>query len=768
MQPLHLFTPSAQSLICPSLLYLEAQKYIQSSNYLKAINNLQFCCKVEPQNLNYWLLLADCYNQIGLKAESYSTYKFASQIFNHSDLSLIIASIAQEMGLISESLQYYTLSISQNRQNFNSYNNKGNLLRSLQKYNEAIEVFNIGIQMCGANQHLYNNLGNCFIELDMLQEAYQCYSEALKLEPGMVAAHCNLSAVLKAQGRIPEAITYCSIALNLDPSFSDAYACMGSILKDTQDLNRSIEFYKQAVHLNPSSISSLFNLANLLKDSGELSQSIHLYEKIIELSPWHHEAFSFMVYSKIFICDWRDIKSNFEKLAICIKEQIDSGTLPSVQPFHTFVYPLAPEDKLVIAKAYAKFSAGLVKNYLPFCKTVRNEKIRVGYVSSDFTDHPLCHLMQNVFGFHDRKCFEVYLFAISPDDGSEYRAKVVAGSDFFFDLSGVQDSYVLANEVYKCRIDVLFNLNGYTRGSRNEIFALRPGRIQISYMGFAGSLGADYIDYLITDKHTSPPSLSYLYTEKLIWMPHSYFVNDYQQSAQYVLSTSRPSRSNLLPEDKFVFANFNQLYKIDPDTFEIWMRILHQVPNSVLWLLRFPAAGEENIKKHASTLGIDTKRIWFTDVTNKKDHINRCFLADLCLDTPLCNGHTTTCDSLWSGLPMVTLPLKNLVSRVAAGLCYAVGMPEFVVSSAQEYESLAVRLATGKVESDLEKGLGAEERKRLGSSELKLLRQKLERNKVKEACFDTKLWVRNLEKALKVVVELDKKGEKPKHVEVVG
>lgn len=754
-------------LICPYQIYLRALDCMQRFEYVEACEGLSVAIKVEPFNFHYWDLYAQTLYLLGQRNESLQAYKFVATLYNNSTVNLKIGQIHQELHHYEASLQAYTQAISQDPHNFESYNLKGNLLRFLKSYPEAIYTFVQGISQCGPNEHLYNNLGNCFTELSMLKDASLCYNEALKVKPSLVAAHCNLSSVLKAEGKIHEAIFCCSQALNIDPGYSDAYACMGNILKDTADFKSSIMYFSQAVKLNPKSVSSLVNLANCLKDSGDAKIAVFYYEKALEIVDWHPEAFSNMVYSKIFICDWRDIKENFTQLASYIKSQIDNNQVPAVQPFHTFVYPLAPEDKLIISKKYAEYTGSLVSQFKLYPTAPLNSKIRVGYVSSDFVDHPLCHLMQNVFAMHDRSCFEVYTFALTPDDQSEYRARVRAGSDFFIDLSSIKDSKDLSSEVYKHRIDVLFNLNGYTRGSRNEIFALRPGRVQISYMGFAGTMGADYLEYLVTDQKTSPPSLVQLYSEKLIWMPHSYFVNDHLQSAKYVLGSDRPCRKGLLPEDKFVFANFNQLYKIDPDTFEIWMRILKRVPNSVLWLLRFPPAGEENIKKQAALNGIDPLRIVFTDVAHKKEHINRCFLADLCLDTPLCNGHTTTCDLLWSGLPMITLPLKTMASRVASGLCFAVRMPEFVVSSSEEYEETAVRLANGVVDKKLDEQLPEEYRTRLGSTELKELRYKLNVNKTVEPCFNTKLWVKNLEKALKVVVKLQIEGHQPKHIEVI-
>lgn len=543
---------------------------------------------------------------------------------------------------------------------------------------------------------------------------------------------------------------------------------MVSVLKDTQNLQQSIVYYSQALQQNPNCPTTLFMLANILKDTGDVPQAIACYSRALNIVHWYPEAFCNMVYSKVFICDWDNIKQNFEQLAKYTKYQVDSLVLPSVQPFHALVYPLAPEDKLIISKTYARFTAMQVQKYSPFPKQVSNEKIRVGYVSSDFCDHPLSHLMQSVFGMHDRNFFQVFCFALTTDDGSEYRRKIREGSDFFIDLSNINDSHALAETIYNYNIDVLVNLNGYTRGSKNEIFALRPGRIQISFMGFPGTMGADYIDYLISDKTTTPINYIKYYSENIIWMPHTYFVNDYMQSNLEILDPRlRPHRSGLLPENKFVFANFNQLYKIDPETFHIWMNILKRVPNSVLWLLRFPLSGEPNIKYYAALEGVDPCRIIFTDLAPKKNHINRCNLADLCLDTPWFNGHTTSCDLLWSGVPLLTLPLECMASRVASGLCYALECPELIMKSPEEYEQKAVDLALGPRNEFEEIKLPEHIRNRFGSSELKALRAKIELKRITAPLFNTQLWVHYVEKAYSTIVNLDKIGSRPKNIEIL-
>lgn len=303
-------------------------------------------------------------------------------------------------------------------------------------------------------------------------------------------------------------------------------------------------------------------------------------------------------------------------------------------------------------------------------------KLRVGYVSFDFADHPLAHLLASIFGFHDRSKFHIVGFSLRKNDGSEWRQKIERGCDEFYEIPDFINTTELSDFIFAKNIHILFNLNGWTSGERTDVFVLRPAPIQISYMGYCGSTGADFIDYIVTDEISSPREfIDKIYTEKAIYMPHSYFVNDYMQSSKYALEpVSRRSWREYygLPTDKFIFANFNQLYKIDPTTYTVWMNILKRVPNSILWLLEYPLDAKENLLKEARDRGVDDSRIYILPKVPKHEHVERCHLADLSLDNPITNGHTTTCDLLWSGLPIITYPIsENMPSRVATSVCYA-------------------------------------------------------------------------------------------------
>ncbi|KPU79158.1 uncharacterized protein Dana_GF27504 [Drosophila ananassae] len=459
-----------------------------------------------------------------------------------------------------------------------------------------------------------------------------------------------------------------------------------------------------------------------------------------------------------------------KKLVGIVAEQLEKNRLPSVHPHHSMLYPLTHEYRKAIAARHANLCLEKVhvlhKQPYNFSKKLSdNGRLRIGYLSSDFGNHPTSHLMQSVPGLHDRSKVEIFCYALSPDDGTTFRYKISREAEHFIDLSQIPCNGKAADKIHSDGIHILVNMNGYTKGARNEIFALRPAPIQVMWLGYPGTSGASFMDYIITDAITSPMELAYQYSEKLSYMPHTYFIGDHKQMFPHlkeriivcdkqqssvadnvtvinatdlsplventdvkeikeVVNAQKPveithkvaelpnttqivsmiasgqvqtslngvvvqnglattqtnnkaatgeevpqnivittRRQYLLPDDAIVYCNFNQLYKIDPLTLESWVEILKNVPKSVLWLLRFPAVGEQNIKKTVSDLGISPDRVIFSNVAAKEEHVRRGQLADICLDTPLCNGHTTSMDVLWTGTPVVTMPGDTLASR---------------------------------------------------------------------------------------------------------
>ncbi|KAG5191098.1 putative UDP-N-acetylglucosamine-peptide N-acetylglucosaminyltransferase [Tribonema minus] len=673
-----------------------------------------------------------------------------------------LASCYFDMGELAQATAAFKHAI-QLEPNFpDAYNNLGNALREQGELEPAVACYRTALQLKPDHPHAYNNLGNAMKDKGLVREAIHCYVTAIRLMPRFAAAHSNLGSVLKEQGKLEQALAHYGEAIDIDPLFADAYSNMGNAYKDLGRLSDAVRCYCAAIKIRPGFADAYSNLASAYKDGGHVAEAIGCYRKALALKPDFPDAFANLVHSLNFICDWSTRDADFAQLTAIIRRQVAApaadaadtavaAALPSVQPFHALVYPLGLADMLEISRRYAQRARLNVRllDLPPFRHRARaaagaaggggngGGRLRVGYVSSDLGNHPLSHLMQSVFGMHDKSRFQVTCYALSANDNSVWRQKIEAEVEQMRDISALQPGDA-ARLIHADGIDVLINLNGYTKGARNEIFALQPAPVQVAYMGFCGTMGADFIQYMVADREVIPPEARTHYTEALLYMPHSYFVNDHRQSARFALEAGAGGAPALtraqygVPDDKFVFCNFNQIYKIDPDTFDIWMRVLRRVPNSILWLLRFPPAGEANIRAEAHKRGVTDAQLHFTNVAPKEEHIRRGALADLCLDTLSCNAHTTGCDILWSGTPMLTARGIKMASRVGASLLKAAGLPELVAGSVEEYEEAAVALAT--------------EPERLFA-----LRQRLAAARRGAPLFDTQRWVRSFEAGLERV-----------------
>jgi predicted O-linked N-acetylglucosamine transferase (SPINDLY family) len=351
--------------------------------------------------------------------------------------------------------------------------------------------------------------------------------------------------------------------------------------------------------------------------------------------------------------------------------------------------------------------------------------------------------MQSLFGLHDRKDFEIFAYSYGPDDGSSYRKRVRSDCDHFHDIAGLSTADS-ARRIHGDGIHILVDLMGYTGGAREEIIALRPAPIQVSYIGFAGSMGAPFIDYLISDRIVTPAELAEAFSEQLVLLPHCYLVNDHQQE---VAATPLRRADFGLPQSGFVLTCFNNSYKFEPQLFDIWMKILAQVPGSVLWLYSGGATGEQNLRREAAARGIAADRVLFAQHLPKSEHLARLRLADLFLDTHYVNAHTGASDALWAGLPVLTCPGNTFAARVAASLLANIGLPELIAANLEDYERRAVHLAHH-------------------ADELRKLRTRLAANRTTWPLFDTPRYTRNLERAYRAMWDIYAAGEPPRPIEV--
>ncbi|CAZ85188.1 unnamed protein product [Tuber melanosporum] len=591
------------------------------------------------------------------------------------------------------------------------------------------------------------------------------------------------------------ALQYYHFGLSLDPRHAHLYTNLGSLLKDINQLNAAIKMYEQAVACDPTFDIALANLANAVKDQGRIGDAIEFYRRAVKASPEFAEAVCGLANALNSVCDWKGrggIKSLNEYSRPTVPSSLSTPSAPTVLPFHTFTCPLSAKQVRMISQ----------RNGLRIsCSTLRAPWLpphvfpppappapclKIGYVSSDFNNHPLAHLMQSVFGLHDPARAKAYCYATTASDNSEHRKQIERESPVFHDAHSWGPDR-LVQQIVNDGIHILINLNGFTRGARNEIFAARPAPIQMSFMGFAGTLGAEWCDYLYADSTAIPKETlrpwrrnvdledeghegttsdngEWVYSENIIFAKYSFFCCDHRQSAPDSKSrqlgweeeqTRRwAKRKELFPQlkpDNVILGNFNQLYKIEPTTFRTWLRILSRVPKAVLWLLRFPDLGESNLKALAVAWAGEeiASRIIFTDVAPKLQHISRAQVCDIFLDTPECNAHTTAADVLWSGTPLLTFPRHKhkMCSRIAASILRAAvpQTPEgkamansLIVDSEEEYEDRAAALVSNLVyDNDEGRGVG----------QLGTIRQVLFEHRWKSALFDTKRWVRDLEDA---------------------
>ncbi|XP_060180923.1 probable UDP-N-acetylglucosamine--peptide N-acetylglucosaminyltransferase SEC [Lycium barbarum] len=714
--------------------------FMEAGDLNRALQYYKEAVKLKPNFSDAYLNLGNVYKALGMSQEAIVCYQRALQV--RPDYAMAfgnLASVYYEQGNMEMAILNYRRAITCDTGFLEAYNNLGNALKDASRVEEAIHCYRQCLTLQPNHPQALTNLGNIYMEWNMMSAAAQCYKATLAVTTGLSAPFNNLAIIYKQQGNYAEAISCYNEVLRIDPMAADGLVNRGNTYKEIGRVNEAVQDYMRAIAFRPTMAEAHANLASAYKDSANVEAAIKSYRQALMLRPDFPEATCNLLHTLQCVCDWDNREKMFIEVEEILRRQIKTSIIPSVQPFHAIAYPLDPMLALDISRKYAQHCSVIAARYslpafthpppLPIKGGVMT-RLRVGYVSSDFGNHPLSHLMGSVFGMHDKENVEVFCYALSPNDGTEWRIRTQTEAEHFIDVSSLT-SDVIARMINEDQIQILINLNGYTKGARNEIFAMQPAPIQVSYMGFPGTMGATYIDYLVTDEFVSPMKYAHIYSEKLVHLPHCYFVNDYKQKNCDVLDPSvQPKRSDYgLPEDKFIFACFNQLYKMDPEIFITWCNILKRVPNSALWLLRFPAAGEMRLRAHAAAQGLQPDQIIFTDVAMKQEHIRRSCLADLFLDTPLCNAHTTGTDVLWAGLPMITLPLEKMATRVAGSLCLATGLgDEMIVSSMKEYEEKAVSLA-------------------LNRPKLQDLTNRLKAVRMSCPLFDTTRWVRNLERS---------------------
>jgi predicted O-linked N-acetylglucosamine transferase (SPINDLY family) len=522
-------------------------------------------------------------------------------------------------------------------------------------------------------------------------------------------------------------------ALAADPGFAPAYGNLGMVVWDQRRLDEGLALLRRGVEIDPAHAGVRINLANALVIGNQHAQAIDHYAEVLRRRPGHPQATANLLKPLLDTCRWDEA----ERLVGGLVERwraapADDAVLDAITPFNTLLVELPQAMRLAVARRYADRVAARAASLRQVEHAPRTSggRLRIGYASADFHDHATLHLMAGLFEAHDRERFEIHAYSWGIDDGSAYRARAHAAIEHFHDVRDLGHDAV-AQRIADDGIDILVDLKGYTGESRPEIFALRPAPVQVNYLGYPGTMGAAFMDWMIADSVLVPPGAEAGYTEQVMRLTGSYQANDRLQRIAERASTRAQWR---LPEDAFVFACFNKHHKIERPTFAAWMRILAAAPRAVLWLLG--GHGEQALARAAQATGIDPRRIVFADKAPKPEHLERHRVADLFLDTRTYNAHTTASDALWGGLPVLTWPTDAFAGRVASSLLHAIGLPELVMPDGASYERTAIELARDP-------------------SRLAELRAKVAANRLATALFDTHGLARNLEDAYQAIGRTD-------------
>lgn len=614
---------------------------------------------------------------------------------------------------------------------------RGNALIALGRLEEAVAVFDAAHALAPRNVDAIANRGKALKELGRHAEAIAAFEQALTLVPGHLDAILGRAhaQVLTGQQRI--ALDMLDRVLKVQPDNAVAHYIRGHGLLAEQRPAEAHEAFKRAADLRPDYVEAVYNCGDALCYVGRYPEAIDWFARTLELEPDHTHAVSGLANAAMQCCEWARVADAVP----IIRTKVVSG-VRGVAPFHFLTVSDSMEEHLVCARTFTRYAC-------PASATPLNAnhagggradgRIRLGYLSSDFRRHAMAYQVAELFEVHDRDLFEVVGFSAGPDDASPIRRRIQAAFDRFHDVATLNNEDI-ARMIHGQRIDVVIDLNGHTAFSRIGALAWRPAPVQATYLGFPGTSGADFIDYVIADETVAPFTDQPFFTERIVHLPGCYQVSDRARTA----AADAPGRAaHGLPADACVLACFNSSYKIAPGIFGVWMRILRAVPDSVLWLVRSSDAMAQNLIDAAAAHGIAASRLVFCGMVEPGAHIARHALADLFLDTLPYNSHGTGSFALWAGLPILTCRGQSFAGRVAASMLQAIGLGELVTETLEEYEALAVQLAR--------------DRQRLAA-----LRRRLIANRDTTPLFDTHLFRRHIEAAYTTMHETALQGQQPR------
>ncbi len=743
--------------------------------------------KLKPDDAAGHNNLGSVLQQQGRPADAIVAHRHALELRpNYAEAHFAIGNAQRQQGRFEEAIASYRSAIAAKRGYADAYNNLGVLLQMQGQLEQAASAYAEAVALRPGYAEAQFNLG-CVLHLQhQLNAAEAAYRRVISLNPGIAIGYNNLGTVLKDQGRLDEAVTAFENAIGLKADFVEAYYNRATVLQQQARLEEALADYGRAVGLRGDYADAINNAGILLQELGRAPEAIDLYRQLLERMPAHADAcnnlgtalladgrpdearvaferalahkqdfpeafynlgnawrelgnlgeaigsyrnalrlrpddtnaFSQLAHHRDQACDWAEYERDQEKLLEMVRRGV------RVPPFYLLSTPASSADQLACAENWIAPIRPPRQAVFEHRPAAARQRIRLGYLSGDFHQHATAQLMAELFERHDRDRFEVIGYSYGPDDHSPMRARLASAFDRLVDVRG-QSHREAAARIQADAVDILIDLKGYTHQARPAIAAHRPAPVQVSYLGYPATMGADFIDYIMVDPLVVPTGQQPFFSERLVHLPGSYQANDSRRE----IATKPTSRQDWgLPAEGLVLCSFNNSYKISPAFFDVWMRLLRAVQGSVLWLLEANELVKGNLRSEARRRGVDPARLIFAPRVAGAEHLARHRHADLFLDTLPCNAHTTASDALWAGLPLLTCSGNTFAGRVAGSLLTAVGLPELVTASLEEYEWLALSLA--------------QDPRRLIA-----LRQKLQENRDASALFDAPKLTANIEAA---------------------
>lgn len=546
-----------------------------------------------------------------------------------------------------------------------------------------------------------------------------------------------MGIALQNQGTLLAAINSYKQAIKIRPKYAEAFNNMGNSLQDMGELESAIDSYKQAIKIKPDYAEAFNNLGTALQEKGQRTAAINSYDRAVRIKPDYEAPLIQKLHQQAHICDWRDIEES--------RKLIPNLGLSkwSADPFCFLSLEDAPERHRARTEIYVQETYKQKPLSLSSRPLQKPTQIRIGYFSADFKQHPVAYLMAKVIETHNRNDFKIYGYSLRSAQDNKMTQRLTKAFDIFTDVKDMKDQDI-ALLAKQDKIDIAIDLTGYTQNNRSGIFAYRAAPVQINYLGYPGTMGAKFIDYIIADENLIPAKNQKFYSEKPIYLPHHYQAQD----DTLPIACSTPSRLDLgLPENGFVFCAINNAYKITPDEFDIWMRLIKKVPNSTLMLLESNKWVKSNLVKEAIKREVNSSQLVFVQQVSHEKYLAQFQLADLYLDTFTYNAGATASNALWAGLPVLTKTGEGYASRMAGSLLTSIGLPELITTSKLEYEKLALEISTHP-------------------ERLATIKEKLKKNRLSKPLFNTKLFTTHLENGYRMAHKRHLAGEQPETIYV--